>query len=84
MKTIAIVFASALVLSACAADKTPNVPVTGREEVHQMSRQEIINATVECKEAGMRAQVITAERKINNRPTDIIIDVYCYPQNRTY
>ena len=73
------VFASC-VLTGCTTTNTPNVAVTGRDEVHQMSRQEIITASLECTDAGMRPQLVTASRKINNRPTDIVIDVTCYPK----
>ena len=74
-----LVFANCA-LTGCTTTTTPNVAVTGRDEVHQMSRQEIITASIECTDAGMRPQLVTASRKINNRPTDIVIDVTCYPK----
>lgn len=69
-------------LTGCTTTTTPNVAVIGRDEVHQMSRQEIITASIECTDAGMRPQLVTTSRKINNRPTDIVIDVTCYPKYR--
>ena len=76
----AVLMFFACALSGCTTTSTPNVAVTGRDEVHQMSRQEIITASIECSDAGMRPQLVTASRKINNRPTDIVIDVTCYPK----
>ena len=76
----AVLMFSAWALSGCTTTSTPNVAVTGRDEVHQMSRQETITASIECSDAGMRPQLVTASRKINNRPTDIVIDVTCYPK----
>ena len=76
----AVLLFTACAFSGCTTTATPNVAVTGRDEVHQMSRQEIITASIECSDAGMRPQLVTASRKINNRPTDIVIDVTCYPK----
>lgn len=65
----AVLMFSAWAFLGCMTTSTPNVAVTGRDEVHQMSRQEIITASIECSDAGMRPQLVTASRKINNRPT---------------
>lgn len=49
-------------------------------EVYQMSRTEIINATHECQEAGLRAIVTTAKHKVGRSYTDIVVDVTCQPK----
>lgn len=49
-------------------------------EVHQMSRTEIINATHECQEAGLRAVVTTAKHRVGRSYTDIVVDVTCQPR----
>lgn len=49
-------------------------------EVFQMSRNEIINATHECQEAGLRAVVTTAKHRVGRSYTDIVVDVTCQPR----
>jgi hypothetical protein len=48
------------------------------KEAYALSRQQVIQAIQECRDAKMRSYVIYGKRFINNRPADIVVDVNCY------
>jgi len=45
-----------------------------------MSRNETVNAAMECEAGGMRAVIVTAKRRVGTVVSDIVIDVYCAPR----
>jgi hypothetical protein len=49
------------------------------EQVHAMSRLEVMNAIGECQTARTRAVVIYGKRKIGGVTRDIVVDVSCAP-----
>ena len=51
-------------------------------KVQQMSRNEVIQATMECEGNGMRAVPILSKRLVSGMMSDIIIDVQCMPKLR--
>lgn len=94
MKKVIIVI-SVLGLGACSsAPPTPthvpmgiNAPVVTLHydaQVQQMSRQEVIQATMDCESAGMRASPIMSKRKVSGMLSDIIIDIQCIPRYRVF
>jgi hypothetical protein len=81
-------------LAACgSAPPAPNVPMNinapmvqlrYEAQVQQMSRQEVIQATMDCESAGMRASPVMAKRQVSGLLSDIIIDVQCIPRFRIF
>lgn len=49
-------------------------------EVHQMSRQEVIEAIHDCQENNMRAVIVTTKHRVGRSYTDIVIEVTCRPR----
>jgi hypothetical protein len=49
-------------------------------KAQQMSRNEVIQATIECETSNMRAVPVTTKRLISGMMSDIIIDVQCFPR----
>lgn len=62
----------------------PNVVLHYDAQVQQMSRQEVIQATMDCESAGMRASPVMSKRKVSGMLSDIIIDVQCIPRYRLF
>ena len=94
MKNVLIV--TTLMLTACASAPPPtaqNIPMNinapavqlrYEAQVQQMSRQEVINATQDCEQAGMRASPVMSKRQVSGMLSDIIIDVQCIPRYRIF
>jgi len=92
MKKVIIVI-SVLGLSACSSAPPTHVPMGINApvvtlhydaQVQQMSRQEVIQATMDCESAGMRASPIMSKRKVSGMLSDIIIDIQCIPRYRVF
>ena len=49
------------------------------EQVHAMSRLEVMNAIGECQTLKTRAVVIYGKRKVGGVTRDIVVDVTCAP-----
>ena len=60
----------------------PPVQLVLDSTVQQMGRQEVINATHSCEQAGLRAVPIMSKRLVSGMMSDIIIDVQCMPKMR--
>jgi len=60
----------------------PTVQLLLDSKVQQMSRNEVIQATMECEGNGMRAVPILSKRLVSGMMSDIIIDVQCMPKLR--
>ena len=58
----------------------PVVPVRVDPQVQQMSHNEVIQASIECEQGGMRAVPVMSKRIVSGFMTDIIIDVQCMPK----
>jgi uncharacterized protein YcfL len=75
---------ASLMLAGCASP--PQTPAFKSQEImldqqiHAMSRNEVIMAVRECESSGLRAVVINGKRKINGFTTDIVVDVTCAPR----
>jgi hypothetical protein len=91
MKKAIIVIA--LLLAACSSTPPPLMPMNNQApvvqlryeaQVQQMSRQEVINATMDCEGAGMRASPVMTKRQVAGLLTDIIIDIQCIPRYRIF
>ncbi len=61
-------------------NRPPVVPVVVDPQAQQLSRNEVILATQECEQSGLRAAVVTSKRVIGGMMSDIIIDVQCLPK----
>jgi hypothetical protein len=48
------------------------------KETYAMTRQQVIQAITECRDARLRSYVIYGKRFVNNRPADVVVDVTCY------
>ena len=92
MKKVIIVM-SVLGLTACGSTppahvpmhlNAPNVTLHYDAQVQQMSRQEVIQATMDCESAGMRASPIMTKRRVSGMLSDIIIDIQCIPRYRVF
>jgi hypothetical protein len=88
MKMIITTAACLLVLSGCGmTEKKPEPKKIGMpeqellvdEQVHAMSRLEVMNAIGECQTARTRAVVIYGKRKVGGVTRDIVVDVSCAP-----
>ena len=53
----------------------PVVPLTVEPRAQQMSRTEVIQATMQCEQDGLRAVPIMSKRMINGFLSDIVIDI---------
>jgi hypothetical protein len=91
MKRILIL--SSLILTACSSAPPQNVPMhinapsvqlMYEAQVQQMSRQQVIQATMDCESAGMRASPIMSKRNVSGMLSDIIIDIQCIPRYRVF
>lgn len=89
----AIIAISVLGLAACSSTppthvpmalNAPNVVLHYDAQVQQMSRQEVIQATMDCESAGMRASPVMSKRRVSGMLSDIIIDVQCIPRYRLF
>ena len=87
MKKVIIV-GIAVLLTACGTTQQvtpPPQPMQNAELVldktaYPMSRNETVNAAMECESGGMRAVIVTAKRRVGTVVSDIVIDVYCAPR----
>jgi hypothetical protein len=84
-----IIVGIAVFLTACGATKqvaTPppqpmqNADLVLEKTAYPMSRNETVNAAMECESGGMRAVIVTAKRRVGTAVSDIVIDVYCAPR----
>ena len=62
----------------------PIVQLAVDPRAQQMSRNEVIQATMECEGNNMRAVPIMTKRMISGMMSDIIIDVQCMPKYRLF
>ena len=62
----------------------PTVQLVVDSRAQQMSRNEVIQATMECEGNNMRAVPIMTKRMISGMMSDIIIDVQCMPKYRLF
>lgn len=62
----------------------PVVQLAVDPRAQQMSRNEVIQATMECEGNNMRAVPIMTKRMISGMMSDIIIDVQCMPKYRLF
>jgi len=75
-----------LLLVGCSSTPThtysnpPTVQLMLDPKAQQMSRNEVIQATIECETSNMRAVPVTTKRLISGMMSDIIIDVQCFPR----
>jgi hypothetical protein len=92
MKNV-IILISALGLVACSSKPPMHVPMGINApvvtlhydaQVQQMSRQEVIQATMDCESAGMRASPVMSKRRVSGMLSDIIIDIQCIPRYRVF
>lgn len=73
-------------LGACSSGKyidtssMPNTELMVDRSVPTMSRNEMINAILDCENAGTRPVVITTRRKINGFLTEAPVEVTCMPK----
>ena len=91
MKRILIL--SSIALTACSSTPPQNVPMNinapsvqlmYEAQVQQMSRQQVIQATMDCESAGMRATPVMSKRNVSGMLSDIIIDIQCIPRYRIW
>lgn len=91
MKRILIL--SSIALTACSSAPPQNVPMhlnapsvqlMYEAQVQQMSRQQVIQATMDCESAGMRASPVMSKRNVSGVLSDIIIDIQCMPRHRVF
>lgn len=84
---------SSLALAACSSTPPQNVPMhinapsvqlMYEAQVQQMSRQQVIQATMDCESAGMRATPVMSKRNVSGMLSDIIIDIQCMPRYRIF
>ena len=75
-----------LLLGGCAAKQAPTennypvVPITVEPKAQQMSRNEVINAIIECESNGTRAVPVISKRMVSGMMSDIVIDIQCMPK----
>ena len=65
------------ILSACKS--TDKVELIHEKEIHQMNRQEVINAIQDCRSANLRSVLTHARIKTMGRSIPIVVDIYCAP-----
>ncbi len=72
-----------LLFSGCGVmPKKPEIPeqeLLVDEQVHSMSRLEVMNAINECQSARTRAVVVYGKRRVGGVTRDIVVDVTCAP-----
>jgi len=78
-----------LILVGCAQPQQqpigpPVVQLTVDPKAQQMSRNEVIQATLECEGNNLRAVPIMTKRMISGMLSDIIVDVQCMPKYRLF
>jgi len=71
-----------LILAGCADNKPPIVPVKVEPQAQQMSRNEVVQASMECEAGNLRPVPIISKRMISGMMSDIIIDVQCMPKRQ--
>jgi len=62
----------------------PVVSVKVEPQVQQMSRTEVIQATIQCEQDGLRAVPVMSKRIVSGMMSDIIIDIQCIPKRASY
>ena len=73
-------------LSACSmfnndpASKLANTEVLVDKHTYVLTRNEMVNAIMDCEAAGTRPVVTTTRRKINGFLTEAPVDVTCMPK----
>jgi hypothetical protein len=60
------------------------VPIKVEPQVQQMSRTEVIQATIQCEQDGLRAIPVMSKRIVSGMMSDIIIDIQCVPKRAAY
>ena len=79
-----IFIAACCLLSACASRdpiaNLPNTEVLVDKSTYVMTRNEMINAIMDCEAAGTRPVVITTRRKVNGFLSEAPVDVTCMPK----
>jgi hypothetical protein len=85
MKKVILVSAISM-LSACSvfnsdpASKLANTQVLVDKSTYVMTRNEMINAIMDCEASGTRPVVTTTRRKVNGFLTEAPFDVTCMPK----
>lgn len=85
MKKVILVSAVSL-LSACSvfsndpASRLANTEVLVDKNTYVMTRNEMVNAIMDCEAAGTRPVVTTTRRKINGFLAEAPVDVTCMPK----
>jgi hypothetical protein len=80
MKNLIIpVFALSLI-AACSSTKNP--PIAGYEGLKQISQDEVIMRSQNCKEAGMRPVVQYVSQQFSSQSVEVPVAVNCYPTGR--
>jgi hypothetical protein len=85
MKKVILVSAVSM-LSACSmfssdpASKLANTEVLVDKHTYVLSRNEMVNAIMDCEAAGTRPVVTTTRRKINGFLAEAPVDVTCMPK----
>lgn len=83
MKTTRIVIAiAALTLTGCATYDTTNAIDPNFGGPSYMTRQDVIAATKECENAGMRAKVVYMDATLQGKRIQVPHDVFCEPSVR--
>jgi hypothetical protein len=65
-------------------NRPPVVPVVVDPQAQQLSRNDVIQATQECEQNGLRANLVFTKRMVGGMMSDIIIDVQCVPKFKYY
>ena len=85
MKKVILISAVSM-LSACSmfnndpASKLTNTEVLVDKHTYVLTRNEMVNAIMDCEAAGTRPVVTTTRRKINGFLTEAPVDVTCMPK----
>ena len=80
MRALPFMLGAALVMAGCASSDIPKANDVSDNEVHEMTRQEVINATQQCTDAGMRPQISYTVKKVGISYIEKPIDVTCSPK----
>jgi hypothetical protein len=81
-----LVISAVSVLSGCSIfnndpiARLPNTEVLVDKSTYVMTRNEMINAIMDCESAGTRPVVITTRRKVNGFLSEAPVDVTCMPK----
>ena len=65
-------------------NRPPIVPIVVDGQAQQLTRNDVIQATQECEQSGLRANAVFAKRMIGGMMSDIIIDVQCLPKFKIF